>query len=56
MLPLPALVTRAPRPAERSVLRRLGIVFKCQDAFRCAVIVPEPKAVGAQAFEVPRSV
>ena len=46
MFPLPALIMREPRPAERSVARRPGIVFTYRDAF---AVVHEPKAAGAGA-------
>ena len=43
---LPALVTRAPRPAERSVARRPGIVFTISGHFSIRAVVHEPKAAG----------
>ncbi len=43
MFPLPALITREPRPAERSVARRPGIVFT-----RHAAVVHEPKRRGLE--------
>lgn len=49
MFPLPALITREPRPAEWSVARRPGIVFTISGRFRHAAVVNEPKAAGAGA-------
>src|SRR5438067_8382777 len=55
MFPLPALITREPRPAERSVARRPGIVFTISGRFSIyAAVVHEPKAAGLEwAFKQP---
>jgi hypothetical protein len=47
--PLPALITREPRPVERRVAQRPGIVFTYRDDFPYAAVVHEPKAAGAGA-------